>query len=1129
MKKNVYVIKSILSVMLALAMLPFTFGCSDSDEGGLIINEVMTSNSKALIDGVYGSPDWIELYNSSNHNIDLSNYLITDNAQNSEKTILLPQVIIKPHEYQLIYASKTFDVNNLGLVSAEKGDVICVDFGLSKAGDKLIIADANYNVVQELMIPALDKDISYARKANGDYGFCAQSTPMRENTTEIYPSLETALGKAEASSDPGTPLLEGLIINEVVSKNLKSLPHSDCSDCDWIELYNASDEALLLDGYTASDKEYEEGKSNLDGFSIEAHGYFLICCCDDECKPTDGHCCVKMGISRYGETVFIYDAFGRTAASLEIPLLEADVSYARRADGSYGLCKLPTPNAENSGAITDTLAPEQMDSSDSIRINEVLPKNQYSIIDADGDRVEWVELYNSSTADMSLKGYYLSDKADNLEKWALPEVAIGAGGYLIVFLSGKNRTEGELHASFSLGEGDTELILYDANTDRMDLIPLSETPKNVSIGRAEDGSVVYYRQPTPYAENGHAYAQADQIGFFQTDGVYFSEVSAAHERGSGDNDWIELYNGTEGSVNLEGYYLSDDADNLLMWQIGSVKVSSNDYAVIEASSHPTRQTAGVAPFGIAAAGETLFLSDSSGVLVDVFKTGALDVGLSSGRIVGDASVSRVFFDNPTKGKANGGTVYIGYTAQPVFSETGLYQTSGFDLELSCKTAGASIYYTTDGSEPTTGLSQYSKPIAINKSCVVRAFAVVEGLVDSPIATYHFLFEQPHTVPVMCIAMSDNDFNTVFSVRAHKDIVERETYLTYYEADGKIGTQFPAGLKAKGRGTLEYIHQKSLAIHLRGSYGQGSVVYPFFEGLQFTEFTSLVLRNGGQDYSAARMRDSFISRAVVGLNIETAATRPVVVYVNGEYYGLYDLNEDLNAGYLETHYGADPDAVDCIMRNATATQGTKTDFLRVRKFAVNADMADDDVYNEFCQWVDADYFMDYIIVQSYTANSDMFNQKYWRSHDYSVKWRPVFYDLDFCFSNGPTRDGAGWYFTPEGIASANGSKSNMDIPCGLVKNKGWRDRYIDRYVELVMTYFKPDRLVPLIDEMAGELEPEMERHIKRWGTPGSVTKWKSAVDKLKSIVTNRPDYALEQLRKYFGLSKDEMQTIINKYS
>ena len=102
---------------------------------------------------------------------------------------------------------------------------------------------------------------------------------------------------------------------------------------------------------------------------------------------------------------------------------------------------------------------------------------------------------------MSLSGWYLSDNPDKLTKWSLPDLSLAPGEYLLVFLSGKDRKTGELHASFSLHAGET-LCLYDSVHRRFDSLPIPETAENVSVGRDAAGVLVYYSHPTPLEEDG---------------------------------------------------------------------------------------------------------------------------------------------------------------------------------------------------------------------------------------------------------------------------------------------------------------------------------------------------------------------------------------------------------------------------------------------------------------------------------------------------------------------------------------------------------------------------------------------------------------------------------------------------
>ncbi|MEZ4628923.1 MAG: CotH kinase family protein [Eubacteriales bacterium] len=89
-------------------------------------------------------------------------------------------------------------------------------------------------------------------------------------------------------------------------------------------------------------------------------------------------------------------------------------------------------------------------------------------------------------------------------------------------------------------------------------------------------------------------------------------------------------------------------------------------------------------------------------------------------------------------------------------------------------------------------------------------------------------------------------------------------------------------------------------------------------------------------------------------LDNSATRPVVVYINGAYNGLYDLNEDQNGEFLETHYGINGDTVEFIRRNQTPIKGSSKDIKRVRSFAESKNLSDDAVFAEFSQWIDVDY-------------------------------------------------------------------------------------------------------------------------------------------------------------------------------
>lgn len=1098
-----------LLVLLSAALLP---GCSRLPASGpiggaLVISEVVTSNSHSLKNDILGTPDWIELYNGTNAPISLKGCGLSDNIREPHKWTF-PDVTIGPGEYLIVYATS--------LPNAWEQGLLCTGYKLSKNGETLLLTDRYYNMLAELTVPPLRQDVSYALDpATGRYGYCAAPTPGEANAG-VVESLE------DISYVSGSG---ALVLSEAVPRNGSVLRAADGRYYPFAELYNASNAALDLSQFFLSDDPGDFFKWSLPEQALPPGEYALVFFSgEDGVKGGELHAAFRLGSE--DDSLLLSDATGQVIGQLNWDLaLCADLGVVT-VDGRSAYTAFPTPGAPNSAAVFQGYAPAPMDGSDPVRLSEILPRNRYSLVDQDGDRSSWAELYNTSQAPVSLLGYYLSDDPGDPAKWALPDVTLEPGEYQIVFLSGKDRTEGELHAGFRLSRNDRALQLTNLNGMRCDCVPLDpDMGENVSYGLGADGGWYYFAQPTPGAQNNTAgQAMLSELSRMDLSGVFISEVCAVNPAKSGKRDWVELYNGGDAAVNLSGWYLSDNPSLPQKYQIKSLSIPAKGYGLLYASSSTAKQQreGETAPFGISEGGETLMLSNAQGQIVDWFETGALRAGTTSGRDVTDASGKRFFYTSATPGARNGESRAQGYAAAPVFSETGLYQKAAFSLSLTSATPGASIYYTLDGSKPDADATLYTGPIQVSGNRPVRAVSMAEGLLPSDIVSYTYLFESAHTLPVVCLSGDPGAISQVYSVTDRWNKIEREGYCAYYEADGSLGVKFPCGLRVNGAGTLT-MRQKSLSIFLRTGYGRGSVTYPFFPGYDIRIFESLCIRNSGQDASRARLRDSFFSLAVEGLNIDNVATRPVVVYINGEYWGLYDLNENQNEGYLEAHYGVDPDTVEIIRRNTTALAGSKEEFKRVRAFGLNRDLSDEDLYQKFIQWVDEDYFIDYIIAQTYFSNSDMFNQKYWHTSDNKVRWRPVFYDLDLAMGGtNPSRNILSSYFRAEGVPSRDGSLTNMDIYVGLKKNAGWREKFCARYVYVALNYFNADRLIKILDDHAAAMEPEMPRHIQRWRYPSSMSAWRSSVAALRDCLAKRGGYALRQLQSYFGLTDAQMQ-------
>ena len=1067
----------------------------------IVLNEAVSSCVNSHSDPVFGSADWIELINPTDTEADISGVSVCDSPDMRGALVFPEGTVVAPGGLITVLCVS-------GAENASSGSGFVAPFGISSSGENLFIESAS-GVADVYAIPALPEDISYARTDDGSYGYSVPTFGAPNGT--VYASLDELLDLNPAS--------DALRISELV-------PGRE----GWVELVNSGSETISLSSYFLSDSEGDHSKWRFPEMSLEPGG-FVVAELND--LDPDSPLTASFKLGKDENAIFLYDTRGKLIDSLEfqIPLL-AGLSVVPAEGGAAYTAEI-TKGGPNSDALFTTLEWIDLDPADpSVRlyINEVLASNKYSAIDCYGDRSDWVELYNPSENPAYLNEYYLSDDPADPLKWQLPQAALLPGERVVIFLSGKEGTETELHAPFSLSNGES-IVLSTLNGMKRDVIEIpADLPSNVSIGRNSANELRYYTAPTPGAPNSTYSFDHYSASMFASESLYINEVSAAAPARSGGTDWIELYNGTGSSMSLSGWSLTDDLDEPAKFTFGSTSISAGGYAVVTCSDS-AKAGSGRAAFSVSNTGETLFLLDPNGFVRDVFATGVTRPGTTSGRAADTRDGVRCFFVTPTKGSRNSNP-YSGVTAEPTFSKSGLYCSSAFDLTISCTTPGAEIRYTTDGSDPTTSSMLYTEPIRVSSSTVIKATAYHDGLLKSPVGVKTYLFVDSHTVPVISISLSKSDYSRMYvaSQNSQTGAVtkgdEVSCYMEYY-VDGRLAISSGAGVRVSGASTSLY-SQKSLGLYFRAGYGRSSLDFPLFEGCDVTSFRSLVLRNAGQDAPYARMRDAYMSRVCQGMKIDVAYIQPVAVYINGDYRGLYDMKENLNEDYLVSHYGVDRDKVEIIARNGKVLSGDRARWYDVRHLCQNLDFSKTENYEKLLKLVDVDGVIDYLIARTYFYDGDMFNQKYWHTYDNSIKWRPVFFDSDYAM-NGNYVGGniLPLYFKKEGFTTFHGSVINMDLFYALNQNKEWRDKFITRYIYVVNHQFKASRALAIFDELVAEYKPEIRRQIARWHMPSSYDKWSSEVSAFRSCVERRASYALRNLRNYYHLSESQFEEYVRR--
>ena len=329
-----------------------------------------------------------------------------------------------------------------------------------------------------------------------------------------------------------------------------------------------------------------------------------------------------------------------------------------------------------------------------------------------------------------------------------------------------------------------------------------------------------------------------------------------------------------------------------------------------------------------------------------------------------------------------------------------------------------------------------------------------------------------------------------------------------------------GLRVHG-GTTRATPNKSMRLYARKEYGAAWFKHDFFgNGLRHKR---LVLRNSGSDSVSTLFRDAVIQEIADSLNFEKQRYRPVVVFLNGEYRGLYNLREYEDERYLAEKYGIDDKQID-LMENDEAEHGDDTHWRELVRL-LEGDIASAKVYAEVRKRMDVDSFIDYQAANIYIGNSDWphNNVRRWRHRapldparppGADGRWRWMMYDVDFGMQS-PQRNVLDGAADPKGTRGWKGVEWSTLVLRRLLLNREFRERFQARFETLMEREFSPDNVIAHIDRAQERIRGEVPRHIERWKTHASVRAWEDEVESMRRFARQRPAVQRDQLRVFFG--------------
>ena len=953
---------------------------------------------------------------------------------------------------------------------------------------------------------------------------------------------------------------DAVALSEIMISNKGSVPDNLGGYPDYIELHNGSTEKADISGYGLSDSLLEGAKYVFPAGTVLEPDAYVVVWCGGEAE--DGmHAPFKLSA---GEEAVLFDASGRP---LDTAVLNSvDSGMVLRREGEVWTQAKPCPGypkTEEGMAEYEKSLKETEDIG--LYINEFMASNATTLCDSFGSYSDWIELYNSTDTDMDISGFGISDNLSQPMKYRFPDgTTIAAKGYLVVFCSGNEGMQnGELHAPFGLRSYGEDVVIANRAGRIIDSYSFKNQETDVSMARIPDGAGEFQSnsQPSPgYPNTGAGYSAFDAANRLPLGGVYISEFGGS--TGSVASDWVEIYNSTGSAVSLGGYGLSNNPKNPAKWVFPDISIEPGEYLLLYAtgSADKAQKKNLKLNFCISSTGEALFFFDPNGKLIDKLSAGRMRSGQSYGR---DGSDNRFYYAEPTPGAQNG-KGYEGITQLPAFSVTpGIYD-NAVTVAITAG-EGETIRYTTDCTTPNASSEVYSGELSISKNSVIRAAAFRDGYLSGDVATATYLFRSDgvnHALPVVTLVTDpDNLWNSKTGIYATGDQFDPDAAsyadtlqsATYYQAkfateeqvdtiwekpaafslfddNGKQVFTQNVGIRIAGsfgRGRA----QKGFNVIARKEYGKGSMEYPFFENRPYTEYKAVVLRAGAQDQNRSKIRDELASGLLEGtdINILYQAYRPTVLYLNGEYWGVYFLKEKRNRFFVAQHENTENNVDLAIGKGfKQRSYGDNSDWVSLYEYATTHDLSSAEAYAYVSERMDVDSFRDYMIAEIYNGNTDTYNFQYYRLK--GGKWKFIFYDFCWGFQS-PGHETLAFRMgkTPSDVCSAK-------LFAAMLQNKGWRDSFCRRFGELLDTAFAPERVSALIEELYGYVEPEIKREREKFNKDtfmgvrqprtnlGSYEGFQSEISKLKDFAQRRPEELKRQLQSNLGLSDSYMKEV-----
>lgn len=643
------------------------------------------------------------------------------------------------------------------------------------------------------------------------------------------------------------------------------------------------------------------------------------------------------------------------------------------------------------------------------------------------------------------------------------------------------------------------------------------------------------------------------------------------------SDYVELYNPSWIPVSLSGFSVSDSRKELRKCNLDSVLLRGRGYYIIWLDGSE-EEYVGYASFKLSKKGESIYLCDKAGNIIDSQEVPGLEYNTVYARK--EDGSDEWCLQKGTVNYTNQGSEEVKKIEgeKPVVSVPGGFYEDSIEVSISADSA-ATIYYTLDGSDPDLDSEVYQQKIIIedaschdnvysarddlsvfmdyipefkvDKATVLRAAAYNEEKnIWSPTITetYFINYNEKNdyngyaviSLVTDPINLFDEDTGIYGNGITLQEVIERgetpsytdsnafmtgrewerEATFQFFDVEHKLQADQSVGIRISGQSTRNAT-QKSFNIYARDIYDDKvSIEYDFFG---CGDYTTIKVRNGGSAYAESKILDPFLQSLAENRDVAIQRSTPSVVFLNGEYWGIYNIRERYKEEYFEKHYDVNENNIWMIDAGTASIGGydAYNAYQEMIQFISENDMTNQEMYHQAENMIDMQSLIDYYCINLYIDNNDMAfdkNMAVWRtvmagdSELADTRWRWALYDMD-----GALYDASNNSFETSEWWKEDFDLMDEPVIKSLMQNADFREQFRKTFEEISEEVYGYDRVHAELIKWKNVYEKQVVKSNQRFISENySADVFDEDMERIDTFFQNRKQYILQYLEEELAL-------------